>query len=381
MLASFSSTAHSQNWQIVWADEFNAGIGPDWSFETGGGGWGNNELQYYRPQNATIQNGALVITAKNESIDGHNYTSARLKTQGRKSWRYGKMEARIALPAFQGSWPAFWMLGDNIGSVGWPQCGELDIMEQVNTPNTVYGATHWWSGGQADFTGSTGTSVTGYHTYSVTWDSQNIRWYVDGVQFNQFSIANNTGGTNAFNENNFFILLNLAVGGNWPGFSINNGALPANMLVDYVRVYQDVPAGSIRGTHRIVNAQSGKAMDAGSTTIGVSVVQWGINNVNDGMQQKWIFSQNSDTSWNVINQNSSYSLEMQSASDGAQVKQWTQNGGSNQRWWVDRQSDGSYKIWNQWSGKALENASSAQDGTPIIQWAWSGGNWQRWNLQ
>jgi len=250
-LLLMQNVAYSQNWQLVWADEFNGSIGPDWSFETGtgpGGGWGNNELEYYQPQNATIVtypdgNGALAITAKRESIGGRNYTSARMKTQGHKSWKYGKITARIALPGFQGSWPAFWMLGDNIGSVGWPQCGELDIMEQINTVNTVYGSTHWYSGGQADFSGNTGVDISNlnWHEYSITWDAQYIKWFVDGNQYNQFYIGGNAGGTVAFNQNNFFILLNLAVGGNWPGFTINDSALPASMYVDYVRVYQDAP--------------------------------------------------------------------------------------------------------------------------------------------
>lgn len=137
----------------------------------------------------------------------------------------------------------------------------------------------------------------------------------------------------------------------------------------------------ISGTHRIVNVQSGKAIDNGSSSLGAGCVQWAINDVSGGGQQKWTFTQNSDTSWNIINVMSGYAMEMQATTNGAQAKVWSANGGSNQRWWVDRQSDGTYKIWNQWSGKALENASSTQDGTPIIQWDWSGGNWQRWSLQ
>ncbi len=239
---SLTAAAQAQTWQEVWGDEFNGSIGPDWVYDIGRGssGWGNNELEYYRQENATIENNALVITAKKEAFGGANYTSARLKTQGKKSWHYGKMVARIQMPAFQGSWPGFWMLGDNIGAVGWPQCGEIDIMEQINTIGTVYGSTHWYSGGQADFSGNTGASVTAFHEYSVQWDNQYIKWFVDGIQYNQFFIGNNSGNTNAFNDNYFFLLLNMAVGGNWPGNTINDGALPAKMIVDYVRVYQSV---------------------------------------------------------------------------------------------------------------------------------------------
>jgi len=137
----------------------------------------------------------------------------------------------------------------------------------------------------------------------------------------------------------------------------------------------------IAGVHRIVNVQSGKAIDNGSTALGSGDVQWTVNNVNNGLQQKWMFTQNTDTSWNVINQYTSLAMEMESATNGAQAKVWSANGGSNQRWWVDRQTDGNYKIWNQWTSKALENASSTNDGAFIIQWDWNGGNQQRWMLQ
>lgn len=235
------TTAQAQSWQLVWQDEFTNGVGPDWVFETGTGtnGWGNNELQYYRSQNATVQNGQLVITARNESFGGRNYTSARLKTQGRKSWKYGRIEARIAMPAFQGVWPAFWMLGDNIGTAGWPACGEIDVMEHVNTEARTYGTIHWADNNNnyAQYGGNTAVGVTAFHTYSIEWTASSIKWFVDGVQFHEASILNGVNGTNEF-HNNFFIILNMAIGGNWPGSTVNNGALPANMYIDYVRVYQ-----------------------------------------------------------------------------------------------------------------------------------------------
>ncbi|MBN1598767.1 MAG: family 16 glycosylhydrolase [Bacteroidales bacterium] len=231
--------AYGQTWQLVWSDEFNGSIGPDWVFEigNGSGGWGNNELQYYRSQNASIVNNALQIQARNESYGGFAYTSARMKTQGRRSWRYGRIEARIQLPSFTGSWPAFWMLGNNIGSVGWPACGEIDIMEHVNTEGVTHGTIHWDYNGYASYSGSIGVNVTSYHVYSIEWDANEIRWYVDGAMFHVANIANSINGTNEF-HNNFFVILNMAIGGNWPGFTIDNGALPANMRVDYVRVYQ-----------------------------------------------------------------------------------------------------------------------------------------------
>ncbi len=238
----------SQNWNLVWQDEFTNGISPDWVFEIGNGnsGWGNNELQYYRRENATVENGNLVITAKRESIGGFNYTSTRMKTQGKKSWKYGKIEARISMPSFIGSWPAFWMLGDNISSIGWPACGEIDIMEHINVERQTHGTIHWQDHNNtyANYSGSTPvSSVTDFHVYTIEWDTSAIKWFVDGNLYHEASIANGVNGTSEF-HNNFFILLNMAIGGNWPGFTVDNSAFPARMLVDYVRVYQKTNVSS-----------------------------------------------------------------------------------------------------------------------------------------
>ncbi|HEU4551686.1 MAG TPA: carbohydrate-binding protein [Chitinophaga sp.] len=260
-LTGIQQAAFSQNWQLVWQDEFNGSIGPDWVFETGGGGWGNNELEYYRRENATIENNQLVITARHESYGGYNYTSTRMKTQGRKSWTYGKIEARIAMPAFSGAWPAFWMLGDNIGSVGWPACGEIDIMEHVNTDANAVGTIHWQGpdGNHASYGSSTPVNVTGYHVYSIEWNPSSIKWFVDGVQYNEANIANNINSTEEFHRN-FFILLNFAIGGNWPGFNIDNNAFPAKMYVDYVRVYQDGGGSNPPAWSQTVQAESYSSM-------------------------------------------------------------------------------------------------------------------------
>jgi beta-glucanase (GH16 family) len=240
-LAGLSPWALAQNWQLVWQDEFNGSIGPDWVFETGNGvnGWGNNELQYYLRENATIQNGKLVITARRQDQAGYRYTSARMKTQGKRSFKYGKIEARIKMPSSLGLWPAFWMLGSNITQVGWPASGEIDVMEHVNTDSDVHGTVHWQAadGSYASYGGHTPVDVTGYHLYTVEWDANFIRWFVDGRQYHVIDITNGVGGTDEFHKD-FFLLLNMAVGGNWPGFNINEAALPAKMYVDYVRVYQ-----------------------------------------------------------------------------------------------------------------------------------------------
>jgi beta-glucanase (GH16 family) len=276
--------AQAQPWQLVWSDEFNGSISPDWVFETGGGGWGNNELEYYRKENATVENGNLVITAKREDYGGYHYTSARLKTQGKKSWTYGRMEARIALPAKLGTWPGFWMLGSNISSVGWPASGELDIMEQINTGNTVYGTAHWQSNGsEADYGGNTTTTVGGYHVYAIEWDADYIRWFVDGTQYHMMQITGGMGNTQAF-QKDFFLLLNMAIGGNWPGFSIDDASLPAKMYVDYVRVYQHPAPVNIQIEAESYASMSGvqtEACSEGGQDVGwIDTNDWIVWNVN-----------------------------------------------------------------------------------------------------
>lgn len=236
----FVESALAQNYTLVWSDEFTNGIGPDWTFEvgTGSNGWGNNELQFYRAENATVVNGELRITAMQQNFGGMSYTSARMKTQCKASWRYGKVEARIKMPSFQGSWPAFWMLGDYIQRVGWPACGEIDVMEHVNTSPDVHGTIHWFADAYAVYGGSTPIDVTQWHVYSVEWDEQGISWAVDGNVYHVANITNGINGTDEF-HNTFFILLNMAIGGNWPGFVVDTSALPAVMSVDYVRIYAE----------------------------------------------------------------------------------------------------------------------------------------------
>ena len=227
---------------LVWSDEFNGTSlsGSNWVYETGGGGWGNNELECYtnRTQNVSVSGGYLNITALKESYGGMNYTSGRIKTQGLHDWTYGTIDARIKIPTGQGLWPAFWMLGSNIGSVGWPQCGEMDIAEHVNTNTYNNGTMHWYNNGQADYGLTSGTLDFGqFHDYQIQWNTNAIKWYVDGTLYCTGNIQNNINGTDAFHKP-FFILFNLAVGGNWPGAPNGSTVFPATMQVDYVRVYQ-----------------------------------------------------------------------------------------------------------------------------------------------
>src|SRR4051812_7129028 len=210
----------AQNWGLVWSDEFNGSTinSANWKFETGAGGWGNNELENYtsRSENAKIDNGNLLIIARKESYNGSNYTSARMKTQGLQNWTYGKIEARIKLPATKGVWPAFWTLGENITQLSWPKCGEIDIMEHVNTEPKMNGTIHWDNNGHAQYGGDTACDVKKYHVYGIEWDNQTIKWTLDGKKYKDATIKNNINGTDEFHKP-FFILLNMAVGGNWPG--------------------------------------------------------------------------------------------------------------------------------------------------------------------
>jgi beta-glucanase (GH16 family) len=241
LLLLSSLTGFAQDWQLVWQDEFQSTIGPDWVYDLGDAeGWWNAELQYYKRENASVQNGKLVITAKKEAAGNSQYTSARMKTLGKRAWKYGKIEASMSLPVGRGLWPAFWMMGINSEqSIGeWPKCGEFDIMEHINTEPTIYAAAHWENasgnhqetGGQVDI-----SNVSGYHTYSIEWTPETVKWFVDGNEYYSTSI---TAAHQSEFHKEFYILFNLAVGGEWPGHDIDESKLPAKMYVEYVRVYQ-----------------------------------------------------------------------------------------------------------------------------------------------
>ena len=227
-------------YQLVWSDEFNGTSlnTANWNIETGNPGV-NDEEEYYQAANISVTGGNLVITAQQQSVGGQAYTSARINTSGKVSVQYGRVEASIKLPLGQGLWPAFWMLGTNIGTVGWPQCGETDIMEHINTTSTIYGTIHWYDNGATQYGGTTTTTPSDYHLYAVEWSPQGISWYVDNTLYATANITGNINNTGAF-QNPFFIILNMAVGGDFPGLTVDNSALPAAMYVDYVRVYKAV---------------------------------------------------------------------------------------------------------------------------------------------
>jgi beta-glucanase (GH16 family) len=235
--------------QLVMSEEFNTDGAPDsslWSYNIGIGnnGWGNNELQYYsdRSQNVKVENGMLKITATKESFMGSAYTSGRIFTKGKFEQKYGRIEARIKLPFGKGIWPAFWMLGANSDVVEWPQCGEIDIMEYLGSkPTSIFGSVHGpgYSAGSAitkNYTLSNDRFDNGFHVFGIEWDENAINYYVDDVLYNQIT-PDNVPGEWVFNQS-FYIILNMAVGGNFPGSPNSSTVFPQTMLVDYVRVYQ-----------------------------------------------------------------------------------------------------------------------------------------------
>jgi beta-glucanase (GH16 family) len=245
-------TLPQREWTLSWSDEFNgaAGTAPDntkWSFDigTGNNGWGNSELQYYTNRSSNVQqdgNGNLVITARNESFAGSAYTSARIKTKGLFSQAYGRFEARIKTPSGPGIWPAFWMLGSNIDTKPWPGCGEIDIMEQKGyQPSVTYGTVHGpgYSGGNSvgkAYALTNGRFDTGFHIYAVEWGTDFIDFFVDNFLYQRLTPADLPGQW-VFDQP-YFIILNVAVGGNFVGFPTTGTPFPQPMLVDYVKVYR-----------------------------------------------------------------------------------------------------------------------------------------------
>ena len=229
---------------LAWRDEFSGAAvnQTDWIFETGGGGWGNQELETYTTSNAVVSDGYLTITAKKE---GSAYTSTRIKTAGKKTFQYGRIDIRAKLPVGQGIWPALWMLGSNFDDVGWPKCGEIDIMEMIGgggREKTVYGTPHWYDspaqehasyGGQYSL--GSGTFADKFHVFTIIWDASKITWYVDDQKFHELDIT--PAALSEFRAS-YFLIFNIAVGGQWPGNPDGTTVFPQQMMVDYVRVFQ-----------------------------------------------------------------------------------------------------------------------------------------------
>lgn len=241
---------HADDWELYWDEEFNYNGIPDsskWSYDVGGQGWGNNELQYYTKassKNVEVSNGTLKLKAIREKMDNRDYTSARLLTKDKADFTYGKVEIRAKLPAGRGLWPAIWMLGTNIKTVPWPDCGEIDIMEHVGfEKDSVFGTIHTKAYNHVIGTQKTraifiNDPYTSFHIYSVEWTPEHVDFYLDNIIYNHFENEHKTTAEWPF-DSPFFLVLNLAIGGNWGGKEgIDKTIFPATMEVDYIRVYK-----------------------------------------------------------------------------------------------------------------------------------------------
>lgn len=245
---NIATQAPQKTYNLVWNDEFGGSDlnAANWAHETGAGGWGNNELQFYQADNTTVANGMLTITAREESSGSPAvYTSSRISSEGLRFFEFGKVEVRARLPGGKGIWPAIWMMGENLDV--WPQRGEIDIMEMKGSENdTVYGTIHWDGSdddsGMRVYSGGSKTLDSGnfsdqFHVFSIEWDDEQIRWYVDGKVYHGEDI---TDARKAELRDEFFLLINVAVGGDYDGDPDGTTSFPQSMMIDYVRVYEEV---------------------------------------------------------------------------------------------------------------------------------------------
>jgi beta-glucanase (GH16 family) len=233
-------------WNLIWQDEFDGQKinTANWTYDIGGWGWGNGEGQYYteRAENARLENGMLVIEARAEKYESSYYTSARLKTEGLQNFQFGRIEARLKVPSGKGLWPAFWMLGSDFNGSNWPDCGEIDIMEYIGKePDLIFGTLHGpgYSGalGFTKWNRQTYNIADDFHIYAIEWEPDEIRWFYDGSHYHTVN-GTDIGDRKWVFDHPFFIILNLAVGGQLPGPVGLDTEFPAQYLVDYVRVYQ-----------------------------------------------------------------------------------------------------------------------------------------------
>jgi beta-glucanase (GH16 family) len=384
-VASPAHPARAATGSLVWADDFDgpAGSAPDpgrWVHDTGGSGFGNNELEYYTTStsNAALDgNGHLVITARKENPAGYGcwygscqYTSARLNTSGRFSAQYGHIEARIQLPRGQGIWPAFWALGDNIGSVGWPNSGEIDIMENVGRePSVNHGSLHGpgYSGGNpltATYTLPGGQAFAdAFHLFAIDWSPDLVTFSVDGNAYESHTPADTNGNPWVFNHP-FFLLLNVAVGGSFPGSPDGSTVFPQRMVVDYVHVFAQ--GGGATGA---ITGYGGKCVDVryANTTNGTPIQLWTCNGTN---AQQWTIG----TDGTIRALGKCLDVSAAGTTNGTKVQLWDCNGTVAQQW----QRSGTQLI-NPHAGKCLDATNwGTADGTPLQIWDCTGGANQQW---
>lgn len=388
---------------FVWGDEFD-GAGSSaqpnsgtWTYDTGGGGWGNNELEVYTSNSDNahdIWDGtgtdsqALQIKATNS---GGTWYSARLKTQGVHSFGpYGYFETRCKFPnGGQGYWPAFWMLGTNIGSVGWPACGEIDIAEEIDGQWDNHQSLHM-PGWDPTLSTVPNSSTTTYHTYGANWQPGYVTFYVDGNATGTFSEGG--GGTWEFDNQTMFLLLNLAVGGNWPGYPNSGTAGTGYFDVDYVRQYEWGAPTIPNGTYKIIACTTGNALDC-----------YGYGNTDGTPIQLWPYAGTNNQKWQIVNLNNGYysirtinpdgsvgiSLDCTGCSpnDGTVVELWDYWGGVCQQWGINQSIGGTWTIStaqakSDGTHDVLDGQScSGANSTRILLWSYDGGGCQqRWDI-
>ena len=406
MVAFGNQRLQAQVYNTTWSDEFNGSYGSpnttNWFMETGNNnGWGNNELEYYCPYgNNTYPcsssnpnayqdgNGHLVISA---FPVGSTYTSARLRSYPNVSTQYGLIEARMQIPYGDGLWPAFWMLGNSIMTgTTWPNCGEIDIMENVpqmgdsTIQSSLHGGNNFNTGNQ---TGVSSPINSNYHIYGVNWYPQTVQFFVDDYTHPFVTLTPSTsGGTWEFDSGNFFLLFNVAVGGNWPSPGPDsNTPWPAQMTVDYVRIRKwQGGASSINSGawYQVVNQNSGSCMDdtGWGTSNGTTVQQWqcGVDQYN----QEWQLVPTDSGYYKIINRISGLALDDTnlSTSSGTGMQQWSYGGGANQQW-MPQQVGASFQLVNRYSGLCLDvPGASTQNGVQLDQYTCNGTGAQMFQL-
>ena len=385
--AQAASTSDVQADAVTFSDTFDGAAGSavnssKWTLETGDN-VNNHEREYYTSgtNNAALDGqGHLVITAKKENPANYQcwygtcqYTSARMNTSGKFSAQYGHVEARMKIPRGQGMWPAFWMLGTDIGSVGWPNSGEIDVMENVGfEPSTIHGTIHGpgYSGANgigAGYTLANGAAFAdAFHTFAVDWAPNSIKWSVDGVVYETRTPADVGSNTWAFNKP-FFLILNLAVGGDWPGDPNSATAFPAQLVVDSVSVTTSNTATGVA-----IKGLAGKCVDVnGASSANGTAVQ--LYDCNGSTAQQWTVG--SDGTIRALGK--CLDVNAGGTADGTKVQLYDCNGSAAQQWAVSSAND----IVNPQANKCLDvTGNNSANGTPLQIWTCSGAANQKWTI-
>jgi beta-glucanase (GH16 family) len=397
LLLGFASQLQAQTWKTVWAPSFGGTGYPstnDWNYDQGNNnGWGNKELENYcapwnnswpcstsNPNIYLDGNGNLVIRAIN---NGGQWTSGRMNTAGHHDIQYGRFEANIALPNGAGLWPAFWMLGSNIGAVGWPACGEIDIMENVpqmgqsTIQSSLHGANGFNTGNQTGLS----SGDWNFHVYGTTWWQRTVQFYVDDFTRPFVTLTpSSSGGTWEFDNGPFFTLLNLAVGGNWPGPPNNNTPNPAYMVVNTLRVMQFANGGiDTNAWYQVVNKTSNLCVDdaAWGTSNGTTLQQWACGN--QQANQEWGFRPAQMGGYDAVFNRNASSLVWDdtngSMSNGNGMQLWSYGyANTNQEWQPQYVGNELWRFVNLKSGLCLDNGGSTSNGARLTQWQCIDGN-------